>query len=144
MTENEATDLYNDTLEYSEGLERELDASVNHNRFKVLQKHIRFQILNALVKRYADHGVDLKYFVLYNHHCDKQLSQRDITAKIKGILAGLGEEEKVDLIHEAINAIKDILFASEIKDCRTRIDLILRKKMTYLKEHWVKIFKKHS
>ena len=128
MTENEVTELYYDTLDFSKGIERELDDSVNHNRFKVLQKHIRFQILNALVERHGDHGVDLKYFVLYNHHCEQQLSQRDIADELKKILAKLDEKEKIELIHEAINVVIEMLFASHIKDCRTRVDWILREK----------------
>ena len=50
MSDITVEDRYLKTVSFSKGLERELNDTVHHNRFKVLQKHIRFHVLNLLYK----------------------------------------------------------------------------------------------
>jgi hypothetical protein len=125
-------ELYAKTLSFEKGLQTELNESYNHNRFKVLQKHIRFQVLNILVQRYSDHGADLKKFILYHHHDNDELGQRDITALLRKILKGLSDEEKIKLIKEAVQEISEMLMRIAIVQNRGRVAKTLQEDQTPL------------
>ena len=129
---NKVVKFYKQTLSFEEGLKRELNDSVDHNRFKVLQKHIRFHVLNLLVQHYGDNGADLKYFALHNHHDDKQLSQRDITDQLKKILKQLDDKKKIQLIKEAVNEVTHQLMHIAIVHKRGQIAKTLQEDQTPL------------
>ncbi len=125
-------DIYAETLSFEKGLQTELNDSYNHNRFKVLQKHIRFQVLNILVQRYSDHGADLKQFVLYHHHDNDELSQRDITALLRNMLKRLDDKEKIQLIEETVQEISTMLMRIAIMQNRGRVSKTLQEDQTPL------------
>ncbi len=112
---------YAETLSPEDGLKNDLNDSCDHNRFKVLQKHIRFEVLNIMVQEYADQGADLKYFILYHHHDNDQLSQRDITALLKTVVSKLDERKKRRLIKEAVDEIACRLMRIAIIQNRVKV-----------------------
>jgi hypothetical protein len=119
MRSSPAERLYKKTLSLSDGLANELNLSAPHNCFKVLQKHIRFHVLDILVKR--QHNMDLKYYILSSHHEGDQLSQRDIIANIKRIAGGLEDNERLIIIREAFDEVWRILKAMSVFDTRERV-----------------------
>lgn len=135
MSDITVEDRYSKTVSFSKGLERELNDTVHHNRFKVLQKHIRFHVLNLLVQKYAENGMDLKYFILHNHYEEDQLSQRDITMRLKRIIERLDDNVKIQLLKQAIDEIWLILKEIHIIDHRDRIDSVLQTENDGIGEH---------
>lgn len=123
-------ELYAKTLSFEKGLEKELNDGLPHNRFKILQKHIRFHILDILVQKYAENGADLIYFVLHHHHKGEQLSQRDITQRLKDILEKLDDDQKIRLIKEAAAEVAKILM--NIPVTRKKVALTLKAKRTLM------------
>ena len=126
MSDITVEDRYSETVSFADGLQEELNNTVKHNRFKVLQKHIRFHVLNLLVQKYAENGMDLKYFLLHNHYEEDQLSQRDITIRLKRIIEGLDDNVKIQLLGQAIDEIWLILKEIHIMDYRDRINSVLQ------------------
>jgi hypothetical protein len=110
--------LYQKTLGLSDGLDNDLDKAGPGNRFKVLQKHIRFHILDILVRR--KQNMDLKHYILRNHHEGEQLSQRDITSSLKRMVDGLDDNEKLLIIREAFDEVWRILREICVVDNRDR------------------------
>jgi len=132
MSEISVEKQYNKTLDLSEGLKRELEETTDHNRFKVLQKHIRYHVLDILVQKYADNGIDLKWFILHHHHDGEQLSQRDIAKRLKDKLKRLDSSEKIQIIKEAANEIARVLTGISVKQYRQKITLTLKDKQKLL------------
>ena len=107
---------YGKTISLEDGLSYEINIASPHNRFKVLQKHIRFQVLNAIVQHVQ--SMDLKRYILELHHEGEQLSQRDITEKVKRMVSDMPDEEKLEIIRRVYSEIWRELMEMRIADCR--------------------------
>ena len=129
MPEIKIKDHYDQTLSFEEGLKNDLNNSSPHTWPLVLRKHIRFQVFNLFVQNgSADGAEDLKNYILRNHHAGEQLSQRDITRKLKKLEKDTPEAKKIKIIYKSAQKVSELLRKSFVQDCRKRILLTFDQK----------------